>query len=436
MKKRTAAVAVVATVTSFLLLLFTFGLWCGLPLPVRADSTKSYQDEIEEAKKRKEELEKEQNELSSKLEDLKKKKSDMNAYMESLDLQYMELQDNLDVLNEEIASCEDLLLQTQQELELVCRQEAEQYDTMKRRICYLYENGETGFLEVLLGNGSISDMFNEMEYRLEIAKYDNELLERYHQTKQKVEDTKELLTAQLDMHEALRSTRESELVAIEELISEKTTELNALAASIGVDEEMLFAYWDEIVREGANIKELERKEAERIAEEERKRKEEEERLRREAEERKKKEEALAQLKRNQNIENMLWPLPASGRVTSEFGYRGSPTAGASTYHQGIDIGAGNLSGTERNVIATLAGTVIEASYNKTSGRYIKIDHGNGLVTVYLHADKLYVKAGQFVERGQVIMLAGNTGVSTGPHLHYGVYINGVAVNPLNYITYK
>lgn len=439
MRKKTTAFAWVAICLSSLL--FTL-VGAGLmslgkaASSAKADTTKSYQDEIDAAKKRKEDLEKEKDELAAKLEELKQKKSDMDAYMEKLDKQYMELIDSIDALEEEIADSEAELAKTKEELVLAKQKEAEQYETMKRRICYMYENGETGLLDILLGDGTLADMLNEMEYRAEITKYDNELLDRYYEAKLQVERTEEMQTAQLEKLNALMDAREIELAAVDELIAVKSAELAELAASIGVDEEMLFNYWDEIVSEGANIKELERKEAERIAEEERKRKEEEERLRREAEERKKQQQQLEELKRNQDIENMLWPLPKSGRVTSGFGYRKAPTAGASTYHRGIDIGAGDLFGSDRNVVAALAGTVIEASYNNTSGRYIKIDHGNGLVTAYLHADKLYVNVGDYVERGQIIMLAGNTGVSSGPHLHFGIFINGVAVDPLKYISYN
>ena len=153
--------------------------------------------------------------------------------------------------------------------------------------------------------------------------------------------------AQLEELHVMKETQEAELLAVEELTAAKAAELVALAESIGVDEEMLFNYWEEIVEQGKNIEELERLEAERLAEEERKRKEEEERIRKLEEERRKKEE----MKRNQSIENMLWPIPASSRVTSKFGYRKAPTAGASTFHQGIDVGAAR--GTE--VIAAIAG---------------------------------------------------------------------------------
>lgn len=452
-------------VTFCICFLLGLGIFAGTSYFANADTTESYQDEIDAAKAAKEQLEKERAELEAKLEGLYQQTEDMNAYIENMDKQYMELMYSIDELEADIAEHEEKLKETQELLAQVKNQEAEQYDTMKKRIKYLYENGETNFLDVLFGNGSLTDMLNEMEYRAAIAEYDNGLLARYNATKLQVQNTEALLIAQLDELNAIKETREFELAQLDELIQTKATELEALAASIGVDEEMLFTYWDEIVTMGADIEELERLEAERIAEEERKRKEEEERLRREEEERKRREEeerkrreeelrkikeeeerqkreeelrkqAEAALKNNQNLENMLWPVPKSGRITSDYGYRNAPVNGASTFHQGIDIGVGNLTRANRGVVAALAGTVIETGYSKSGGNYIYIDHGNGLVTRYLHAYKVYVKEGQYVERGEEIMEAGTTGYSSGPHLHFGVWVNGVSVDPLLYIDYS
>jgi len=391
-------------------------------------ASKSYQDEIDAAKKKKEQLEQAQKELENKIEELKSQQADMETYIQSLDDKMLSLTEDVERLTEEISVCEETLSATRLALEEVKKKEAEQYETMKNRIQYMYENGDTDFLDVLFGKGSLSDLLNQMEYRRQITKYDNELLERYGQTKQEVIHTEGLLMAQLEELNALKMTQEAELAAVEELSEAKSAELLALAESIGVDEEMLFNFWEEITKQGATVEELERLEAERVAEEERKRKEEEERLRREAEERQKQEE----MKKNQSIDNMLWPIPASSRITSKFGYRKAPTAGASTYHKGIDVGA--PSGT--TVIAAIAGTVTKATYNSTSGYYVVIDHGDGVETKYLHASKLLVKAGDYVERGQPVIKVGSTGVSTGPHLHFGLFVNGVAVNPLDYVTYE
>jgi len=428
-------------------LLLGLGVFAGTSYLANADTTKSYQDEIDAAKKKQEELKKEREELEKKVEELKQQKEDMNAYIEAMDMQYMDLMESIEELEADIEESEQKLAETKELLARVKAQEAEQYDTMKKRIKYLYENGETSFLDVLFGQGSLTDMLNEMEYRAAITEYDNGLLERYNATKLQVQNAEELLTVQLEEQNVLLESREFELAQLEELMQAKAAELEALAASIGVDEEMLFLYWDEIVTMGADIEELEKKEAERIAEEERKRKEEEERLRREAEERERKrkeeeeakkrqEELLAELARNKDIENMLWPVPKSGRITSDYGYRGAPVKGASTFHQGIDIGVGNLARADRTVVAALAGTVIETGYSMSGGNYIYIDHGNGLSTRYLHAYKVYVKKGQYVERGEAIMEAGTTGYSSGPHLHFGVWVNGVSVDPLLYIDYS
>lgn len=405
--------------------------------------SKSYQDEIDAAKKKKQELQKAQKELEKKLSELKAKKEDMDAYIKSLDDKMMELLEDIEGLEEDLTECEQKLEETKIALEEAKQKEAEQYQIMKERIQYMYENPDTEFLDILLGSGSLTDMFNQLEYQQQITEYDNTLLERYNETKLEIMNTELLLEAQKEELESIKAIRETELAAVEELSIAKGQELVAMAAEIGSDEEMLFYYWEEITEENATIEELERLEKERIAEEERKRKEEEERLRREEEERKRKAEeerkkAEAEKNKNnnalsnsKNIENMLWPVPSSGRITSYFGYRNAPTKGASTYHRGIDIGAP----TGTNAVSVLAGKVVAASYNSSSGYYVKVDHGNGVVTSYLHASKILVSVGDSVKRGQAVIKIGSTGVSTGPHLHFGLTINGVAVDPLKYISY-
>ena len=131
---------------------------------------------------------------------------------------------------------------------------------------------------------------NQLEYQQQITEYDNTLLERYNETKLQIMNTELLLEAQKEELESIKATRETELVAVEELSIAKGQELAVMAAEIGTDEEMLFYFWEEITENNATLEELERLEAERVAEEERKRKEEEERLRKAEEERKRKAE--------------------------------------------------------------------------------------------------------------------------------------------------
>ena len=121
--------------------------------------------------------------------------------------------------------------------------------------------------------------------------------------------------------------------------------------------------------------------------------------------------------------------PVDGWITSRFGYRKSPFTGQRDFHSGLDIS--NRPGTE--IIATANGKVTFASRKMYYGNMVTIDHGYGKATRYAHLKKILVKRGQKVKRGDVIALLGNTGQSTGPHLHYEVRINGAPVNPLKYI---
>ena len=124
-----------------------------------------------------------------------------------------------------------------------------------------------------------------------------------------------------------------------------------------------------------------------------------------------------------------WPCPASHRITSGYGEREAPIAGASTYHRGIDVGASQGSA----IVASAAGRVTTAAYSSSAGNYVVISHGGGISTVYMHASALYVSEGEKVTKGQKIAAVGSTGFSTGPHLHFGIIVGGNYVNPLSYV---
>lgn len=118
-----------------------------------------------------------------------------------------------------------------------------------------------------------------------------------------------------------------------------------------------------------------------------------------------------------------------GRLSSGYGYRTHPISGVKTFHNGIDIAASTGTG----VYAYASGTVIAVSQDNALGKYIAIDHGNGLVTRYLHLSKFNVNKGDKVGTGDRIGSVGNTGYSTGSHLHFEVLKNGSYQNPWNYI---
>lgn len=125
--------------------------------------------------------------------------------------------------------------------------------------------------------------------------------------------------------------------------------------------------------------------------------------------------------------SLRWPC--SGIITSYFGYRDIGVSGASSNHGALDIAAGY--GTP--IYAADGGTVIASGWDGGYGYRIRIDHGNGMVTLYAHCSSLEVNVGDHVYKGQLIAYMGSTGISTGSHCHFGVYVNGTAVDPLNYL---
>lgn len=126
-----------------------------------------------------------------------------------------------------------------------------------------------------------------------------------------------------------------------------------------------------------------------------------------------------------------WPCVGYYTITSGYGNRNTGISLASTNHKGIDISC--PVGTE--IVSVQEGTVLERGYNNYRGYYIIIKHSGGVVTVYQHgrANSFRASVGQSVEAGQVIMLSGNSGVSSGPHLHFEVRVNGKNVNPKTWL---
>lgn len=128
-------------------------------------------------------------------------------------------------------------------------------------------------------------------------------------------------------------------------------------------------------------------------------------------------------------EDFTSPLESYKRISSSYGYRWHPVSGEWKYHYGIDLAA--YTGTP--IYAVLDGVVTVAKYSETAGNYVVIDHGNGLKTEYMHASVLNVSVGQVVSAGQLLAEVGSTGRSTGPHLHFGVKLNGEYVDPYPYL---
>ena len=309
-----------------------------------------------------------------------------------------------------------------------------QYDSMLERIKYVYENGDQGYWEVLLGADSLSEFLNRAEYVSKVSSYDRNLLKEY----QKTCDT--ITTAQNRLEIDL-----ADLTTLRKSLKLKKDSMNTIMDQVSIDQK------SSSVKNTDNLLAKQEAQLEALMAAQRKQSEKEEAARKTAEKKaaqkstsnaakatKAPKTAATKAPRTNtdnsttkvSVSGFRWPLTVSGRITSYFGYRTSPTAGASSNHKGIDISVPVGS----TVVAAKAGTVVTAAYSASAGNYIAISHGDGVYTYYMHCSSLAVSSGAKVSQGQKIALSGNTGVSTGPHLHFAVYAGGTYVNPLNYVS--
>ena len=411
--------------------------------------------EVEEEKSKAQVIAAEKQKTEQKIAELEALKGDTQAYIRELDMQLLQLADELDQLETDIAAKQAEVDETTAHLAEAEQTEREQYEAMKLRIQYMYEKGDSSYLDMLLSSGSMSELLNRAEYIQEISVYDRDMLEKYKAIVADIAATKVKLEEELQQLEDLKTQTEAKQQSVLMLVDEKNKELANLNSQLETQAELRAGYEADLAETNARIAQMEEEirkaeeEARRRAEEEARRKAEEE-ARRKAEEAARAREGAGEAsgqavdapkdteKKSSSSSSsgskatgsLSWPLPASDYVTSGFGHRESPTAGASSNHQGIDIGAS----TGSSITAADGGTVITASYSSSAGNYVVISHGNGLSTVYMHCSKLLVSEGDTVSKGQTIAKVGSTGYSTGPHLHFGVRKNGSYVDPTDYVS--
>lgn len=370
--------------------------------------------DVDAAKGKISSLEEEKKKTEQAIRDLEGLKSDTEAYVKKLDANLSALNGELEALAAQITDKEAVIEQTKVKLEEAKTVEARQYEAMKKRIKYMYEKGDSSYLDLLLQSRSMSELLNRSEYITQISLYDRKMLDKYVEVKEGIAADEAVLEAEHKELLGLQEQTQAKQDSVEKLVNEKSAELKRYEAQIDVKTAEATAYEKDIKAQEDAIKRIEAE------------------IKRQEEEARKKAEAAGQKYNTVSIGNIkfIWPCPASSRVTSGFGGRNSPTAGASSNHQGMDIGAPSGS----NIIAAASGTVTIATYSYSAGNYIMINHGGGVSTVYMHCSQLLVSPGATVKQGQVIAKVGSTGYSTGPHLHFGVRLNGTYVNPAKYVS--
>lgn len=380
--------------------------------------TSDIQEKIEEASEDKKKLEGEKKEMEKDLKEIEEKKDNIIYYIESLD-------NKLNNLSQKISQNRKDIKKTKRTIHSlrVAEKKAEdnkinQYDTMKKRIKYMYENGNADYVKLIFQSKSISDMLNRAEYVNKVTSYDKKMLSEYQSTCEEIEETKKAVEINLGLLQGYKKALVYKKKSVNVLIKRKASELSEYKKIIGKSQSAIDEYNEQIEEKEKELENLLEKQRQEIA-----RKEEEKR-------KKSSKPSVSKVPEGSQSGNYCWPLTSSGRITSYFGYRNAPTEGASTYHKGIDIAVPTGTG----VLSVQSGSVISATYSASAGNFVSVYHGNGVYSYYMHCSSLLVSAGDSVSKGQEIALSGSTGISTGPHLHFAMFMGGEYVNPLNYIS--
>lgn len=390
-----------------------------VPSVYATENSQAEEQDEEEEEKRQEELDRLEderqetidaiNDLKDSISDVQKdinklqsEKGTIQSFINQLDKQIGTLTSEISKFEEQIEEKITDIEETKkalEEAEIACE---EQYESMKLRIQFIYENPSQSLAEMLLQSGNIAEFVNRADYVASMSDYDRTMMNKLIATQKEIALKEETLEAELEELEMMQDELEDQKKKVNASINAKKGELSAKNSELG----------DASADQAEYKKQLE----------------EQERLLNEIEE---------QIARTANPDayqgsatGFIWPCPAYTRISSYFGPRPQPTAGASTNHKGIDLAAPYGSA----ILASAAGKVTTSTYSKSAGNYIVIAHGNGMSTVYMHCSSLLVSVGEVVDQGDVIAKVGSTGYSTGNHLHFGIIKNGSYVNPMGYIS--
>ena len=381
----------------------------GLTAQAKGDASST---SLKEAQKEKAALEKQLKAAKELINDLKDSKGDVEDKVQELNNELVDISSKITSLENQLADKSTEIADAEAELAQAEADKQKQYDDMKTRIRYMYENSQTTYLEQLLESNSVAEFLNTAEYIAEIQKYDRQKLDEYTENIEYITVAKEQLEQDYADLENMKANVESQKQSVAALMSQKETELAGITSNISDAQEDAKYFEAEIQAQNELIAEIKRIEAEKAAA-----------------------AAKAAAEGKEVADNpytggaFTWPCPSSTRVTSDYGTRVSPTSGASSNHKGIDIGASAGAA----IVAAANGTVKAANYSSAAGNYVMIDHGGGLYTVYMHCSSLAVSEGTAVSAGQTIAYVGSTGISTGNHLHFGVSLNGSYVSPWSYL---
>lgn len=314
----------------------------------------------------------------------------LNKDISSLENQINQTQNDINNLKGNISATQNKITEALAQLVQVEKEMAVQSQQLSSRLRIMYKNGGVGVLDVILGSDSISDFMTNMDMVQRIYESDKEVLKS-------MESQYAVIAAQREYLINLQTKLETDS-------QEEAVKQNALQ----VDKNQVAVKKSEVSQNNKALQEQINAlyaEANRLTKE------------------------IQGLQSDEDYSGGIMSWPVQGKITSPFGYRIHPILKTKELHTGMDIAA--KSGT--TVVAANGGTVIKSGWNNSYGNLLMIDHGGSIVTLYAHNSSLLVRVGDVVSKGQAVSKVGSTGMSTGPHLHFEVRVNGKYKNPMDWL---
>ncbi len=349
-----------------------------------------------ELEQRRIELREEINKAGKNLENINVQLTENLEAINNLDEQIGEYESQIESVSNNINQVEKQIRETETSLKTIQKRYNHQNELLKKRIVYMYEAGETKYLDVLLNSKSIVDFITRYYLIQEIAQYDRDFLNDIKKEKDEIEKIEESLKTSKETLKEIKAEQKKLAISLENAKVVKSGYVNNLnEEEIKIQEEI------SIYQKELDLIELD--------------------------------VLMAALESNGSQYvggTFAWPAPGYYTITSPYGMRLHPVIKSYRNHSGMDIGAPMGS----YAIAANDGVVTKSMYSNSYGNMIMIDHGGGVTTLYAHGSELIARVGDKVKRGDAIMKVGSTGWSTGPHLHFEIRINGQTIDPYPYVT--
>ena len=428
MKNRKKIVSIMAGIMAAIMLLSL--LLTLIPVPASAASSREIKKQIEQLKKDKKALEGQIEDVKNQVEQNEDEVENMVNQKYAIDQEITILYEQIDNINQQLSAYTLLIADQQDELDAAEDRYEALNEKNKERVRAMEEDGTVSYWAVLFKANNFSDLLDRLDMIEEIAAADKRRLQELSEAAEAVVDAQNQLIAEKDEIELTKQELDATQTQLEEKQAESQKLLNQLIEK-GYELEDLHEKYEQDKND--LLDEIAKKQEEYEIQKEL--------------------EYIAYMatyvppttappagssgsssggsqETTPPVSSGGWMVPCSYRqLSSPFGNRTSPTAGASSNHQGIDLAGPR--GTP--IKATKAGVVTVRSSSRSAGNYVTIKHDNTYSSIYMHLENSIVSKGQTVSQGQVIGYMGDSGIVTGVHLHFGIIKNGSYVNPANYV---